>query len=323
MTATSNPLINKIKLPGKKYRLPSRGVFYHSGELDDSVIDGEVEIFSMTAIDEITLRTPDLLYSGEAIDRVFKRCIPQILKPLELVSKDVDFLLTALRVVSYGNEIEVNHKCEKCAEKDAEAIHAALAELEKEVREKAEEQGYTFEEAWDTDQVQQKVNIIRHKNQTKQTVKVNLNSMLTNKVVEVTDKNLSEFDFTMSNGQEVKLTPVKMIDTIEVYRSTDRIEHEEVDTIDEAEAYIAFILAASIDEVDGVSEKDLISEWIKALPIRLKDELVNKITGIPDWGVDFVQKIKCKKCGHTELSSSAVNPIAFFTIPSKQETKKN
>ena len=112
-----NPLLKrKNKFPGETFRLPSKGLLYYNGELDDEVKDGEVTIYPMTTLDEIYMKTPDMLFQGTAIDVVFKRCIPQIKKPLDLFSNDVDFLLTALRKVSYGNHILINHVCEFCGE---------------------------------------------------------------------------------------------------------------------------------------------------------------------------------------------------------------
>ena len=108
-----NPLLEKARIPGETFTLHSRGLFYDNGELDPSVKNGEVNILPMAAIDEITLKTPDKLFSGQAIEDVFKRCVPQVLKPLDLHSKDVDFLLTCLRKISFGDNIEIayNHEC--------------------------------------------------------------------------------------------------------------------------------------------------------------------------------------------------------------------
>lgn len=114
---TTNPLLSRIKLPGETFRLPSGGLFYTKEEaiLSDDVIDGEITIAPMTALDEIALKTPDLLFSGKAVDQVFARCIPQIKRPGRLLSKDVDFLLVCLRKVSYGPDMEITytHTCDK------------------------------------------------------------------------------------------------------------------------------------------------------------------------------------------------------------------
>lgn len=110
----SNPLLDRIRIPGETFTLPSGGLFYKNGELDESVKNGEVTINPMTAYDEIIIKTPDKLFSGKAIEEIFQRCIPQINKPLDLLAKDVDFLLICLRKVTFGEIIEVTyqHDCE-------------------------------------------------------------------------------------------------------------------------------------------------------------------------------------------------------------------
>lgn len=115
-----NPLLARLQLPGETFRLPSQGLFYKDGELRDDVREGEVHVFPMTAYDEIIFKTPDMLLSGKAIDDVFGRCIPQVIKPNALLAKDVDFLITALRVITYGPEITLTytHDCENAKERE-------------------------------------------------------------------------------------------------------------------------------------------------------------------------------------------------------------
>lgn len=117
-----NPLLKrKNKFPGETFRLPSKGLLYFNGELDEEVKDGEVVVYPMTTLDEIYMKTPDMLFQGTAIETVFKRCIPQIKKPTSLFANDVDFLLTCLRKVSYGDYITIPYKCVACdAEKAKE-----------------------------------------------------------------------------------------------------------------------------------------------------------------------------------------------------------
>ena len=117
MNTEKNPLLARVRLPGETFTLPSGGLFYTDGELDDSIQNGEIHVYPMTTIDEIVLKTPDMLFSGEAIKEVFGRCIPTVKRPLDLLAKDVDFLLICLRKVSLGDELEMNYK-HNC--KDAE-----------------------------------------------------------------------------------------------------------------------------------------------------------------------------------------------------------
>lgn len=119
-----NPLINKLHksnaMPGVTFRLPSMGLPYKNGEISDEVKDGEVVVFPMSTLDEIYLKTPDMLYQGTAIEKTVSRCCPQILKPLELLSKDIDYILTCMRLVSYGNILTVSYKCECAKSKEVE-----------------------------------------------------------------------------------------------------------------------------------------------------------------------------------------------------------
>ncbi len=108
-----NPLLGRIQLPGETFTLPSGGLFYKEGVLSPDVVNAEIYVQPMTTLDEITMKSPDLLFSGKAVKEVFGRCIPQVLDTDKLLSKDVDFLLACLRKVSYGNEmaIEYTHDC--------------------------------------------------------------------------------------------------------------------------------------------------------------------------------------------------------------------
>jgi hypothetical protein len=111
-----NPLLSKLKLPGKIFTLPSRGLPYTKGEISDEckAKGGELQVKPMSALAEIKLRSADLLYSGTAIDEVMRECVPDVNKPLSLASQDLDALLVYLRVVTYGEQlsIESQHDCE-------------------------------------------------------------------------------------------------------------------------------------------------------------------------------------------------------------------
>lgn len=113
MSDSTNPLL-KIKLPGRVFQLPSRGALYSNGELDSTVTSGEIHVHPMTALTEINLKNPDLLFNGKALQAVAAECLPAVKKPLELFGRDVDALLFFLRLTTYGSEyrIEVKHDCE-------------------------------------------------------------------------------------------------------------------------------------------------------------------------------------------------------------------
>jgi hypothetical protein len=111
-TTTQNPLLAKLKLPGRTFQLPSRGVFYKNDELANA--EGEVHVHPMSALTEINLKNPDLLFNGKALEEVVAECVPDIKKPLDLFGRDIDALMFFLRLVTYGPHFEVNvkHTCE-------------------------------------------------------------------------------------------------------------------------------------------------------------------------------------------------------------------
>jgi hypothetical protein len=108
-----NPLLARVEMPGSTFQLPSRGIFYKNGELHPDVQMGEVHVNPMSAYDEILMKSPDQLFSGEAVEKVFNRCVRGVLKPKELLARDIDFLLVCLRQVTYGDDMEVmyTHDC--------------------------------------------------------------------------------------------------------------------------------------------------------------------------------------------------------------------
>lgn len=114
-----NSLLQKLKvIPPEIYRIPSGSLLYTNDEIDAGVVNGEIEFYTYSALDELDLKSPDLLLDGRAITRVVSRCAPAIHKPLELFSKDLDFVMLALHKVSYGDEFQISqeHNCENAKE---------------------------------------------------------------------------------------------------------------------------------------------------------------------------------------------------------------
>jgi hypothetical protein len=76
--------------------------------------NGELPILPMTAVDEILARTPDALFNGSATAEVIRSCVPNIRDPWAVPSVDVNALLVASRVASYGHSMEIPTQCPKC-----------------------------------------------------------------------------------------------------------------------------------------------------------------------------------------------------------------
>jgi hypothetical protein len=112
-----NPLSQFFRQPAIHIRLPSGGKFYPTGTLNMPP-NGEVPVLPMTAVDEITYRTPDALFNGSALVSVIKSCIPSIREPWVMPSTDIDAVLIAIRIASFGHGMDIDTTCPKCNHTD-------------------------------------------------------------------------------------------------------------------------------------------------------------------------------------------------------------
>ena len=87
-------------------KLPSGGMFYPSNPMEKTG-SGELPIYSMTARDELMIKTPDALMSGEATVEVIKSCCPLLDDPWSMPSIDLDAILIAIRVATYGEKMDM------------------------------------------------------------------------------------------------------------------------------------------------------------------------------------------------------------------------
>lgn len=120
--STENPLLKYYRQPKIFIKLPSKGKFYSKGSLDVSK-NKEYPVYPMNAKDEILLKTPDALLNGEATVSVIKSCVPSILDPWEMPSVDLDTVLAAIRIASYGENLEIDSKCPECEEENTHVFN--------------------------------------------------------------------------------------------------------------------------------------------------------------------------------------------------------
>ena len=93
--------------------LPSQGIFYDENIIQDKQFT-EIPVFGMNTMDEIKLKTPDALFSGQSTVDVIRSCIPVIKDPWQLVGYDIDFILIAIRISTYGELMAVTSTCPQC-----------------------------------------------------------------------------------------------------------------------------------------------------------------------------------------------------------------
>ena len=111
----NNPLRQYFRRPAVYMRLPSGGEGYEPGTLEMPE-SGEIPVYPMTAIDEITSRTPDALFNGTALAELIKSCIPAIKDPWAVSSSDMDAVLISIKIASGSDVMEIIADCPECKE---------------------------------------------------------------------------------------------------------------------------------------------------------------------------------------------------------------
>jgi hypothetical protein len=105
----NNPLRKYFRQPKIFLTLPSKGRYYPPTALSMPE-SGELPIFALTAKDEMLMKTPDALLNGEATVEVIRSCVPNILDPWHIPQIDLDALMIAIRMASYGENLTLTTK---------------------------------------------------------------------------------------------------------------------------------------------------------------------------------------------------------------------
>jgi hypothetical protein len=109
----NNPLRQFFRRPSIYITLPSQGRFYSTDVLEPTE-NGELPIYPMSAVDEITSKTPDAVFSGQAVVDIIQSCVPNIKNAWKLNIVDVEAIIIAIRIASHGEKMEITSVCPAC-----------------------------------------------------------------------------------------------------------------------------------------------------------------------------------------------------------------
>jgi len=104
-----------MRQPKIYIKLPSQGAFWEHGSIDYPE-NGELPVYSMTAKDELTFKTPDALMNGQGVVEVIQSCMPNIKDAWKMPNVDLDAILIAIRLATYGEMMEISHVVPNTAE---------------------------------------------------------------------------------------------------------------------------------------------------------------------------------------------------------------
>ena len=106
MTENTNPLNKYFRQPAIYVSLPSGSDY--APHVVAPTQTGELGVMPMTAKDEIRFKTPDALMNGQGVVDVIQSCVPEIKDAWQIKSYDLDTILVAIRVATYGETMDIN-----------------------------------------------------------------------------------------------------------------------------------------------------------------------------------------------------------------------
>jgi hypothetical protein len=105
MTENTNPLNKYFRQAAIHITLPSNGDY--PPHVVTPSATGEFPVMPMTAKDEIKFKTPDALMNGQGVVDVIQSCMPNIKDAWQIKSHDVDTILIAIRIATYGETMDL------------------------------------------------------------------------------------------------------------------------------------------------------------------------------------------------------------------------
>jgi len=275
-----NPLLQYYRQPKIYVKLPSKGRFYPEGSLDFSET-GDYVVYSMTAKDELMMKTPDALMNGQSTVEVIKSCIPAIKNPWLMPSIDLDAALIAIRVATYGDNMGISTTCPKCNEENDYDINL-VTYLEK-------LSGYEYKDIIEVGELTVYIQPYTYKEITKATMKALEQEKILNIVNndDLSDEEKME-QFSLSF---VKLTSM----------SVD---------------IIADSIVKIITPQGAVTDHDMIMDFINNAPKEIFKKIKDHIDNLKETVEIKSHTVQCAECGHQFETTITMDQSNFFDVRS-------
>jgi regulator of replication initiation timing len=275
MSAT-NPLQKYFRQPKIFIDLPSKGLYYGDGRSGSST---NIPVYGMTGMDEIIMKTPDALFSGESTVKVVQSCCPNIVNAWKMPSIDVDCLLVAIRIASYGANMDVVHRCPNC-----QSINDYTVNL-------SDILGYLSSQVYDN--------------------KIDCGE------IKIVIRPLAYEEITKFNIENYKLQ--KMLNQLSKLESSGeddaaiKAQHDVYQRISDMQLELFEISIEHIETPDGnVYDKEFISEWIRNSDKDFFTNIKSKLErNKQQWDIPN-QNVECPECQHHSKVVITMDQSSFF-----------
>jgi hypothetical protein len=271
----SNPLQQYFRQPKIFISLPSKGLYYGAGSFQGDY--NNVPIMAMTGMDEILMKTPDALFNGEATFKVIESCCPFITNAKLIPNIDVDSLLIAIRMATFGKTISISKICENCS----------------------------YENDYDFDLE----NVINYYSNLRFNNEIKINDDLTINVRPMTYEQQNYFGIENFKLQKIASQAYIMEDEDEKIRKVDQVFS------DLAELQITFYLA-SIESVRAsgniVTDQKFILDWLKNMDRDIFNIIKEKLEENKNKWQYPDQPVKCGNCSTDGTIKPVLDQSNFF-----------
>jgi hypothetical protein len=270
-----NPLKQYFRRPAIYLKLPSEGKYYPAGAIDLPE-NQELPVYPMTAVDEISTKTPDALFNGTAVVEIIKSCIPHIKDPWQIPLMDLDPILVAIRTATNGNNLDIISKCPSCEEEGTYGVNLGqlLGTLQK----------GKYDEPFDMQDLTFRFRPLSYK--------------------QINDINQTQFEIQ---------TIIRGLDNIEDENLRKQKSNETMQKLNDLSVAL---VAETIDSITTpnalVREKEFIVDFLKNCEKQTYEALRNHAVKMREASEIKPLKMKCVNCGHEYDQSLVLNPTDFF-----------
>jgi hypothetical protein len=270
----NNPLQKYFRQPKIFIKLPSNGVYTKPG-----VITGDpanMAVYGMTGMDEIIIKTPDALITGESTVKVIESCCPNITNGWDISNLDLDLILTSIRIATYGNKITIGHKCEHCSTDNE-------YELELNVL------------------VDHYNHLVFDNKAVLKDVVVRLQPLTYKQVTEFGQKNF-QLRQKLNQTKDIENEEDRTKEVSRIYAEFGKLQTE--------------VYSANIEAIEAgnqvVTERPFINEWLENSEKESFDQIRNQIDNNTDLTKTPPQRVECDNCHKENTLSIVLDHSTFF-----------
>jgi NADH dehydrogenase/NADH:ubiquinone oxidoreductase subunit G len=280
---SNNPLQRYFRRPALWVKLPTLGKWYTNGEVTFNERQ-EVQVFGITAIDEIMLNTPDALFNGHALETVINSCIPEVHDVKRLSQPDLDALFLGIKSATNNGKHEMTRTCVQCKHENTFDIQCnqlldsmtyiedsdTVINIDGDI--KVHIKPYDFE---------MRSLLIQHQLEERKALSIIEKN--------ITDNNLEKADQFARSLEKMSRLSFRLI----------------ADSVTAIE-----ILGKDRQFVDN---KEHIAEWMTNVNKSTSDAIVSAVNALNEVGPPKTTAAQCTNCGHTWTETLTFDPALFFS----------